>query len=391
MPVVAQSTKRRSVWSSEEFEDQVSGYDTWIEPSLPVMMTKKARHITAPVMSQTQPISGGSRYMPIVSQSTWGPESFRERVSGLQAPWMDSSRSGKIANAAPPNAAPSVNQTQPVWGEYELDPWAPPAALGAKGSREKISGSGTPRMDSSPSGMMTSKTPTSLPQRNLPNLERDIENPSTLSYNTFTASTISQPKGPELLPYSYSSLDRPVETRVLKLLPGGPDDPMEVELQRISLAAKGEYSAMSYAWGSKAQSETITCGGKYITIPANLHNALRRLRHESEPRKLWADAACINQSDEAEKSQQVSFMRLIFKHAVKVLIWLGPDDTDSAQPVFELINRIFEKDFQAVPPPDDPIWGKMSILFNTQWFWRLWCLQEVALAPTADVMWGAGM
>lgn len=100
--------------------------------------------------------------MPVVSQSTWGTKSFKKRVSGLQAPGIDSSRSEKIANAAPPNLAPSVNQTNPVREEYEINP---PNALGAERSREQISGSRTSLVASSPSGMMTGNTLTSLDSR----------------------------------------------------------------------------------------------------------------------------------------------------------------------------------------------------------------------------------
>ena len=38
---------------------------------------------------------------------------------------------------------------------------------------------------------------------------------------------------------------------------------------------------------------------------------------------LWADAACINQSDDQERGHQVKQMGSIYATATKVLIWLG--------------------------------------------------------------------
>jgi len=53
------------------------------------------------------------------------------------------------------------------------------------------------------------------------------------------------------------------------------------------------------------------------------------LRLESEPRVLWADAVCINQQDDNEKSKQVQLMLDIFASASKVLAWTGEASYDS--------------------------------------------------------------
>lgn len=41
-------------------------------------------------------------------------------------------------------------------------------------------------------------------------------------------------------------------------------------------------------------------------------------------RDLWIDQICIDQNSNAEKSQQVKMMDIIFGRALKVFIWLGP-------------------------------------------------------------------
>lgn len=49
----------------------------------------------------------------------------------------------------------------------------------------------------------------------------------------------------------------------------------------------------------------------------------------SEPRVLWVDAICINQSNPDEKNHQVRQMYRIYSSASRVLIWLGNADRDN--------------------------------------------------------------
>jgi hypothetical protein len=47
------------------------------------------------------------------------------------------------------------------------------------------------------------------------------------------------------------------------------------------------------------------------------------IRREGEPVIIWADALCINQSDDGEKTSQVGLMRDIYRDAKEVIAWLG--------------------------------------------------------------------
>jgi hypothetical protein len=47
------------------------------------------------------------------------------------------------------------------------------------------------------------------------------------------------------------------------------------------------------------------------------------LRLEDRKRLIWADAVCINQADDEEKSWQVRMMGDVYRNADRVLIWLG--------------------------------------------------------------------
>lgn len=44
---------------------------------------------------------------------------------------------------------------------------------------------------------------------------------------------------------------------------------------------------------------------------------------------IWVDAICINQADDAEKSEQVRMMHRIFARAETTLAWTGLGDIDS--------------------------------------------------------------
>lgn len=91
------------------------------------------------------------------------------------------------------------------------------------------------------------------------------------------------------------------------------------------------YEALSYTWSSSGKiwisnSPTpIICDNKHLDIPKSLETALSHLRNPQESRIIWADAICINQQDDDEKTHQVRLMRDIYRSAKMVIIWLGPE------------------------------------------------------------------
>lgn len=170
------------------------------------------------------------------------------------------------------------------------------------------------------------------------------------------------------------------------------------------------YEAISYVWGDPTQTRQIVCDGSLIKITVGLYGALERLQPpaDGEPRVLWADAICINQSDLDERSSQVSMMGATFTRASSVQIWLGPDIDGHAQPAFDLCMEIDEYyssgsrsdvepiRFEFPPPPasDNPFldptrWVHLQSLSRCSWFERLWVIQEAGVARTAYVSWGS--
>lgn len=117
------------------------------------------------------------------------------------------------------------------------------------------------------------------------------------------------------------------EIRLLQLLPessGGFDSPIQCTLLYSYLDSVPPYEALTYFWGDKSSPRPITLNSVPLSITPNLELALRHLRLPSDPRVLWVDALCINQSDLAERSHQVSLMRLVYSRCSRDVAWLGP-------------------------------------------------------------------
>ncbi|ORX94551.1 heterokaryon incompatibility, partial [Clohesyomyces aquaticus] len=66
-----------------------------------------------------------------------------------------------------------------------------------------------------------------------------------------------------------------------------------------------------------------------LNVRSNPASAFRRLRSRSEPRTLWIDSICIDQSNTDERSEQVHIMADIYKFAPRAVVWLGDSTQNS--------------------------------------------------------------
>lgn len=206
--------------------------------------------------------------------------------------------------------------------------------------------------------------------------------------------------------YRYTPLSRPDEIRCLILECGGSDEPLACQLRHIKLG-EDPFEAVSYVWGSSVKDHGILCDGLRLDITANLHQSLRQTRLGTQPRVLWADSICINQSDDAEKGHQVRLMGRIYSQAKRVLITLGSDDrsnlhSESARSIIRQTSNMVQKtlptldgDYDSFPHPDgdnpllsDPRWQSVGHLTAQPWFRRGWVVQEAGLATEASLFWG---
>ncbi|KAF2878520.1 heterokaryon incompatibility protein-domain-containing protein, partial [Massariosphaeria phaeospora] len=211
-----------------------------------------------------------------------------------------------------------------------------------------------------------------------------------------------------ILMMMYQPLPGPDYLRVIKLEPGLEDDILSCKLETVSLDGSLDlYEAISYVWGDPTATEEICCNGLFVEITSGLADALRRFRYPDKQRLLWADALCINQQDNQEKSRQVKQMGRIYENAKGVLVWVGRDSQGFAEACFRLLqemNRYLDEVFieceskmvdmplLTAPYPicDDPEqWIKVQELLDLPWFERVWTIQEAALAKECQLCWGA--
>ncbi|THW09099.1 hypothetical protein D6C89_04340 [Aureobasidium pullulans] len=117
--------------------------------------------------------------------------------------------------------------------------------------------------------------------------------------------------------------------RLVKILPGQDSDLIRTERSDVALTEAPSYNALSYTWGSTTVDlQQIECNGTDFFVTKNLYQALQRFRDKAEPRTMWIDAICINQSSDAECTQQIGIMVEIFSQAKEVSMWLGEHGED---------------------------------------------------------------
>ena len=197
--------------------------------------------------------------------------------------------------------------------------------------------------------------------------------------------------------------------RILEIRPGSGIDLVFCGLRTVRLSEKPRYEALSYCWGDPTFNQQIHCNDKPLAITTNLYAALTQLRHNTEPRILWADAICINQQDTNERNQQVRLMRQIYELADQVVVWLGAETqftylgmplipklvaADKKRDSSEDQGALFQRGIAAVlrennlPERYDDAWKGFFELLQRPWFERGWIIQEAAVASSIIVCCG---
>jgi hypothetical protein len=218
-------------------------------------------------------------------------------------------------------------------------------------------------------------------------------------------------------PQLYIPLPHPDSIRLLSISPGSFNDAITCTLHVVRLSSTIRYESLSYVWGKRSPTGSlhIHLNNRTIPVTPNLYSALRQLRHPHSYRSLWVDQLCINQEDLLERSQQVRLMSQIYRSADRVVVWLGEDNTNpgTAPQAFKLLcdavthysgargvepasfhsahNNVFYESSPEVtlPTASSRSWEAVKTFFNLEWFWRLWVVQEIALASDAIMLWGS--
>ena len=187
------------------------------------------------------------------------------------------------------------------------------------------------------------------------------------------------------------------------------DDPMKPPAGKTSAEwmkvrrVHTQFGALSYTWGGLNLEGSISIAGHAFKITRNLETALRQMRKTRRPvgraasmpipSYWWIDAICINQQDDAERSQQVSCMTRIYKKASAVHIWLGEERDDSTV-ALDILHKLgvivrrapgeAEYQYPVVSEEQKELHRKALLaLFNRPWWERVWVRQEVALPRSA--------
>lgn len=130
------------------------------------------------------------------------------------------------------------------------------------------------------------------------------------------------------------------EIRLLTLEPAANvDDPIVCSLEHVFLSENPVYEALSYTWGSPTPTCPVQLDGKTVDVQENAAAAMRRLRHKTEPRKLWIDAICTNQAHLAEKEGQLPLMCRVYEQAEQVVVWLGEPAESTILAISDLRSR----------------------------------------------------
>nr|RBR00959.1 hypothetical protein FVER53263_20340 [Fusarium verticillioides] len=151
----------------------------------------------------------------------------------------------------------------------------------------------------------------------------------------------------------YRPLEHPNRTiRLLILQPSAsPLTKLEGSLHPISLDLRPAYLALSYVWGDAKNTQSMAVDGHEVAVTVNLAYALRCARLPDKPVVIWADALCIDQANDEEKSVQIQLMGAIYQNAYKVLAWLGASDHDSDHAI-DILNKMATAIKQEQDPQD---------------------------------------
>ncbi|KAH7321322.1 heterokaryon incompatibility protein-domain-containing protein [Stachybotrys elegans] len=205
--------------------------------------------------------------------------------------------------------------------------------------------------------------------------------------------------------------------RVLTVYPGTEQNGVVCGLEEVNIQRLPPYEALSYCWGDPNDRLPIQCNGLPFRVTKSLHSALVRLRLPDQPRRIWADAICINQDDTAERSSQVLLMQTIYRGAVSVVVWLGGPVEVNGQDLWPIphlleaaqknlkrtqlpikhgtkdwVKFVLSNDWTTNGDLQDKKWNaiikSLIMMLQRPWFLRTWIIQEVALARSAVVLCG---
>ncbi|KAI1416461.1 HET-domain-containing protein [Hypoxylon sp. FL1857] len=191
---------------------------------------------------------------------------------------------------------------------------------------------------------------------------------------------------PNLNDSFYPPLAQKYDIRLLRLSTLPSSRHLHGELDLVDLIYCPAFEALSYTWAGETGNNTkprfIFIGPYWDVIPitVNCDSALRLLLSKGHM-SVWIDSICINQQDPRERSHQVSIMREIYSKASQVIVYLGPAANHSDDAIMGLDHlsqsRVHHESNCQLSEIE-----KLGLdhLFERRYFFRIWVIQEIAMA-----------
>lgn len=193
--------------------------------------------------------------------------------------------------------------------------------------------------------------------------------------------------------FIYRPLTNHRTVRLLELWPGEGLDELEGELHYVSLESQlPPFLAISYVWGYDIKPFVLKTPEGDVGLTASLCFGLRRLRQRKSSVLVWADAICVDQSNEQEKSIQVRLMQDLFKMATEVCAWIG-EEADGSGDAMKSLRRMAAQQTHpdsvtATLPDESAVWDSINKFFGRPWFQRVWIVQELVVASQVEIICG---
>ncbi|KAI1126202.1 heterokaryon incompatibility protein-domain-containing protein [Nemania abortiva] len=182
--------------------------------------------------------------------------------------------------------------------------------------------------------------------------------------------------------YRYQPLPSDTHIRLIYISTGADGSAMRVRFSTVSLHNVPPFETLSYVWGSQNATRLIDIEGSSFEVGENLYDALCMLRSGDAERCFWIDALSINQSDPRERSTQVSMMPKIYAASQRTTIWLGAGANISAETMelLTIMAKSYEETRDVIVTLEEEVWRELGDLYANPWFYRVWIIQEVAMA-----------
>ena len=196
------------------------------------------------------------------------------------------------------------------------------------------------------------------------------------------------------------------QIRLVRLEDWSQDYELRCSIEVFDRARCPAYVAVSYVWGTDAPSIKLRANGKFMLLRHNLASFLRVITNNKlcirgpdheipyRPLFLWIDQICIDQDSVAERNHQVQLMGAIYRHAERVVSWLGSGipNSDDAIEFMATHTAVTRQNAQVaksssmdmgVQRPQDAQLSRAILglkhIFTCEYWHRLWIAQEFIL------------